>query len=148
MTSEASIDGKESGRIVNAMNVWRAFYTQKKTRERGKNTPLRSRLAFVASATNLGLGSCKLPNAPASEFTSTTTATLTRTRATMWQHTCFVCNTSARLSRGRAPCEMRAGYRVRTHSIRTYEDADTFFTKRFSFRGALPEKRERDDAPR
>lgn len=47
---------------------------------------VQSCLVFVASATNLGLGTRKLPNAPASEFTSTSTATLTRTRATTWQH--------------------------------------------------------------
>ena len=94
-------------------------------------------VAFVASATNLGLGIRKLPNAPASEFTSTTTATLTRTRATMWQHVPSV-----------HICTVHDMRWLGTHSIRSYEDADTFFTKRFSFRGALPEKRERDDTRR
>lgn len=59
---------------------------KKRETEERKKSAVRPHLAFVASATNLGLGTRKLPNAPASEFTSTTTATLTRTRATMWQH--------------------------------------------------------------
>lgn len=62
------------------------LYERSTKKKNEKNTQLRSRLTFVASATNLGLGTRKLPNAPASEFTSTTTATLTRTCATMWQH--------------------------------------------------------------
>lgn len=81
-TQHASTLKRIFGRII--VNVRR--FEKKRKKQNEKNTQPRSRLAFVASATNLGLGTRKLPNAPASEFTSTTTATLTRTRATMWQH--------------------------------------------------------------
>jgi len=74
--SKANID-----RVYSEKSWW-TFGVSKEKKEKFARSPL----IFVASATNLGLGIRKLPNAPASEFTSTTTATLTRTHATMWQH--------------------------------------------------------------
>lgn len=65
------------------------------------SAPVTRRVCCVSDKSRSG-NSRKLPNAPASEFTSTTTATLTRTRATMWQHVSRRYTSARRLAAARA----------------------------------------------
>lgn len=127
--------GKESGE--------RDFAKEKKKREkeREREPSFGSRFAFVASATNLGLGNSQIAKRTGIRIHVDDSNVNTYRRNDVATHT-----VGTHLRRLAAACAICMPARV--HTVRTYEDADTFFTKRFSFRGALPEKRERDDARR
>lgn len=97
------------------------FRTKKKKEKKKKknmcSAPVTRRVCCVSDKSRSG-NSRKLPNAPASEFTSTTTATLTRTRATMWQHVSRRYTSARRLAaaRARTICAMLERYTY-THTI-------------------------------
>lgn len=126
------------GKVANEISRKRKKNGRERERER-ENTQLR--FAFVASATNLGLGNSQIAKRTGIRIHVDDSNVNTYRRNDVATHT-----VGTHLRRLAAACAICMPARV--HTVRTYEDADTFFTKRFSFRGALPEKRERDDARR
>lgn len=91
---------------------------KRKKKKKKRNTcsaPVTRRVCCVSDKSRSG-NSRKLPNAPASEFTSTTTATLTRTRATMWQHVSRRYTSARRLAAARTICATLERYTY-THTV-------------------------------